>query len=67
VKFYFEQVLGRGKIYFGEIPRPKKNASLPKVFSKTDIAKLFAQLDNLKHQLMLKLCYGMGLRVSENK
>ena len=65
IKFYFEQVLCRDKIFFKEIPRPKKKSSLPKVFSKNDITKIFAQIANLKHLLMLKLCYGMGLRVSE--
>ena len=65
IKFYFEQVLGRDKLFFGEIPRPKKRSSLPKVFSKSDIIKIFAKVENPKHLLMLKLCYGMGLRVSE--
>jgi len=65
VKFYFEQVLHRDKFFFEDIPRPKKKLSLPKVFSKNDIAKIFAKTYNLKHLLMLKLCYGMGLRVSE--
>lgn len=65
VKFYFEQVLHHDKIFFEEIPRPKKKSSLPKVLSKSDIVHIFAQIDNLKHLLMLKLCYGMGLRVSE--
>jgi site-specific recombinase XerD len=65
VKFYFEQVLHRDKLFFEEIPRPKKRSLLPKVLSKNDIVKIFVQVDNLKHLLMLKLCYGMGLRVSE--
>jgi site-specific recombinase XerD len=65
VKFYFEQVLHREKLFFEEIPRPKKKSILPKVISKSDIVKIFAQVDNPKHALMLKLCYGMGLRVSE--
>jgi site-specific recombinase XerD len=65
VKFYFEQVLHRDKLLFEEIPRPKKKSLLPKVISKKDIAKIFAQVENLKHSVMLKLCYGMGLRVSE--
>jgi len=65
VKFYFEQVLHREKIFFEGIPRPKKRSSLPKVISKSDIAKIFAQLENPKHLLIVKLCYGMGLRVSE--
>ncbi|MVN23258.1 tyrosine-type recombinase/integrase [Mucilaginibacter arboris] len=64
VKFYFEQVLHREKLFF-EIPRPKKPALLPKIISTKDISKLFTVTENLKHNLMLKLCYGMGLRVSE--
>jgi len=51
--------------YTQAIPRPKKRSSLPKVISKNDIVKLFAQVKNPKHLLMLKLYYGMGLRVSE--
>ena len=65
IKFYFEQVLHYDKFFFYEIPRPQKKLSLPKVFSKKDIAKIFAVVENPKHKLMLKLCYGMGLRVSE--
>jgi site-specific recombinase XerD len=58
-------VLHREKVLFEEIPRPKKKSLLPKVISKKDIAKLFAHVENLKHLIMLKLCYGTGLRVSE--
>jgi len=65
IKFYFEQVLHRDKFFFNEIPRPKKRAALPKVLSKNDIVKIFTKVENPKHLLMLKLCYGMGLRVSE--
>ncbi len=64
VKFYFEQVLHREKFFF-EIPRPKKPSILPKVINANDIKRLFAVTTNLKHNTMLKLCYGMGLRVSE--
>lgn len=64
VKFYFEQVLKRDKIFI-DIPRPKKPSILPKTISTRDVKKLFEVTDNLKHNLMLKLCYGMGLRVSE--
>ena len=65
VKFYFEQVLMRDKMLFEQIPRPKLKAQLPKVLSKNEVARLFQQVSNPKHQLILKLCYGMGLRVSE--
>lgn len=64
VKFYFEQVLKQEKFFLG-IPRPKKPSILPKVINAQDIKKLFEATTNLKHNTMLKLCYGMGLRVSE--
>jgi integrase/recombinase XerD len=64
IKFYFEQVLKREKFFF-EIPRPKKPSILPKTINAKDIKRLFEVTTNLKHNTMLKLCYGMGLRVSE--
>jgi integrase/recombinase XerD len=64
IKFYFEKVLFI-KDFFIEIPRPKKASKLPKVFAKSDVKKLFEVTPNLKHNTMLKLCYGLGLRVSE--
>ncbi|UUV20781.1 tyrosine-type recombinase/integrase [Paenimyroides aestuarii] len=64
IKFYFEQVLHRPKMFF-DIPRPKMPQTLPKMLSKADIKKIFEKVDNPKHLLMLQLCYGMGLRVSE--
>ncbi|MBS1629971.1 MAG: site-specific integrase, partial [Bacteroidetes bacterium] len=63
IKFYFEQVLHREK-FFAEIPRPKKPHTLPKHISKQDVKLLFDNTTNLKHNTMLRLCYGMGLRVS---
>jgi len=64
VKFYFEKVLKREN-FFVDIPRPKKHSTLPKHISQRDVKKLFECTENLKHNTMLKLCYGMGLRVSE--
>lgn len=65
IKFYFEQVLHRDQLFFKDIPRPHKKSSLPKVLSKQDIVKIFGKVENQKHALVLRLCYGMGLRVSE--
>lgn len=64
IKFYYEKVLGRPKM-FVNIPRPKKALLLPKTLSVQEIKRLFEATENPKHLLMLKLCYGMGLRVSE--
>ena len=64
IKFYFEQVLHQTDFFF-EIPRPKKVSSLPKVLSQAEIKRLFLVTENIKHKLILKIAYGLGLRVSE--
>ncbi|MEC4005931.1 tyrosine-type recombinase/integrase [Flavobacterium sp. SUN052] len=64
IKFYYEKVLFRDKI-FVEIPRPKKPLQLPKALNVNEIKKIFEATTNLKHNTMLKMCYGMGLRLSE--
>jgi integrase/recombinase XerD len=64
VKFYFEQVLEKAN-FFSTIPRPKKPSSLPKTINSKDIQKLLNVTPNIKHNTMLRLCYDMGLRVSE--
>lgn len=64
LKFYFEKVLKRSD-FFLEIPRPKKASQLPKTIHAHDVKRIFEVTQNLKHNTMLKLCYGMGLRVSE--
>lgn len=64
VKFYFEQVLHRPKMFI-DIPRPKKKLTLPKMLNKREVQKILSVTENKKHRLILQLCYGMGLRVSE--
>ncbi|WCM43174.1 site-specific integrase [Flavobacterium sp. CBA20B-1] len=64
IKFYFEQVLHRPKMFF-DIPRPKKPQTLPKHLSKPEIKRIFNSVKNPKHLLILKMVYGMGLRLSE--
>lgn len=64
IKFYFEQVLHKPD-FLAEIPRPKKPSTLPRVLSQKEIQRIFDAVQNKKHLLMLQLCYGMGLRVSE--
>jgi site-specific recombinase XerD len=64
IKFYYEQVLKIPKLFI-DIPRPKKPSILPQVINGKDLQKIFEVTTNKKHNTMLKLCYGMGLRVSE--
>lgn len=64
LKFYFEKVLGREKMFF-EIPRPKRPQLLPKSLNQAEIIKMISNTENPKHRLIIQLAYGMGLRVSE--
>lgn len=64
MKFYYEQVLGKDKLFW-EIPRPKKPLQLPKVISKEQIAVLINCIENKKHKTIIMLAYACGLRVSE--
>jgi len=64
IKFYFEKVLHQEKMFF-DIPRPKKPQLLPKALNTEEISKIIKITTNPKHKLILQLCYGMGLRVSE--
>ncbi len=64
LKFYYEQVLHREKMFF-DIPRPKKPILLPKLLNETELGKLFNALSNKKHKAMLFTAYSAGLRVSE--
>lgn len=64
IKFYYEKVLGREKIYF-DIDRPKGSKHLPQVISKTEVIKIIKQCNNIKHRCILSLIYSAGLRRSE--
>lgn len=64
VKCYYEQLRHKPEIFL-EIPRPKKPEILPQTISIKEIKRLLELTTNLKHNTMLKICYGMGLRVSE--
>jgi integrase/recombinase XerD len=48
-----------------DLYRPNKEEHLPKALLPEEIAKLFAQVGNVKHKSILTLLYGSGLRVGE--
>ena len=64
IKFYYEKVLGREKLYFG-IERPKQTNHLPKILSKAEVSQILKHSTNLKHRCILSLIYSAGLRRSE--
>ncbi len=64
IKYYYEKVLGGArKIYL--VDRPQKEYKLPAVLSLEEVQLLISSITNLKHKVMVMLCYSAGLRLSE--
>tara|TARA_Y100000310_G_scaffold117763_1_gene116498 strand:- start:3794 stop:4621 length:828 start_codon:yes stop_codon:yes gene_type:complete len=63
IKYAFNSILK--KDITQSIKRPKKEKKIPTVLSKDEVKKLFSVLDTKKSQLMIKLIYACGFRVSE--
>ena len=59
--FYYNEILGNKF----EVKTPKIKKSTPVVLTKDEINRLFKVIKNKKHELILKLYYGSGLRLSE--
>ncbi len=64
LKFMMEEVLHRSRSFY-HIKYSKTPKKLPEVLSKDETIKLIKTITNNKHQLMIKLMYSAGLRVSE--
>ncbi|MBN1967996.1 MAG: tyrosine-type recombinase/integrase [Candidatus Delongbacteria bacterium] len=63
IKFYYSNVINvRNKI---DIKSAKQSKSLPVVLNRSEIKALINATNNQKHQLLLSIAYGAGLRVSE--
>lgn len=65
IKFYYEQVKGGKRQYYGGITRAKEYKTVPEVLSKNEIKRILDQLSNIKHHCMISLVYSAGLRRSE--
>lgn len=64
IKTFFEKVLKQEKkTYY--IPRPKKDKTLPSIFSEKEVTNLINAVDNTKHRYILMIIYSAGLRISE--
>jgi len=64
IRFFFAVTLNRTLNYL-QIPRFKKQKSLPALLSRDECAAIIAVTTNLKHLAILKLAYGSGLRAGE--
>lgn len=64
IKFYYENILNLSRITC-YLNRPKTEERLPTVLSKEEITKMLSVVNNVKHQAIIRVFYGSGLRLSE--
>nr|WP_243402020.1 tyrosine-type recombinase/integrase [Leptospira haakeii] len=62
-KFYYNTVIGSR--FLTSYPLPKRENKIPESLSRKEVVRIIESLSNPKHKLLLKLCYGSGLRVGE--
>ena len=63
LRFYYKEIWRRS--LFANIGRPRQAKYLPVVLSKEEAAKMILMTKNPKHNCVISLLYGCGLRVSE--
>lgn len=64
IKFYYEKVAG-GTRKFYELERPLREHKLPSVLATEEVNAMIKVTVNLKHKMLLMMCYSAGLRISE--
>ncbi len=62
LKFFYDEVLGRGIVKF---KTPKGHKKLPVVLGKEEVKKLIGAASTEKSRIIIKMLYSSGLRVSE--
>ncbi|PJZ76576.1 tyrosine-type recombinase/integrase [Leptospira neocaledonica] len=62
-KFYYNIVIGRR--FLTSYSTPKRESRIPESLTRKEVTRIIESLSNPKHKLLLKLCYGSGLRVGE--
>jgi len=63
LQFYYKEIWKRS--FFLNMKQPKKGKYLPVVLSKEEVAKMIVGTINPKHNCIISMLYGTGLRVSE--
>jgi site-specific recombinase XerD len=65
LRFFFTVTLKRLWIVEDDIPAGRQAKKLPVVLSREEVARFLSAVDNLKHRVILTVCYATGLRISE--
>ena len=64
IRFFYLQVL-KWKHFDVPLITPKRKQRIPELLTRGEVKRILESLDNPKHRMLLALCYGCGLRVSE--
>jgi site-specific recombinase XerD len=65
LRFFYTVTLKRRWVIKDDIPTGRQAKKLPVVLSQEEVARFLGAVDNLKHRIVLTVCYATGLRVSE--
>jgi integrase/recombinase XerD len=65
LRFFYAVTLKRDWVVEDDIPAGHQAKKLPVVLSKEEVARFLGAVDNLKHRMVLTVCYATGLRISE--
>ena len=65
LRFFYTITLKRPWIVEDDIPAGHQAKKLPVVLSKAEVARFLGAVDNMKHRMVLTVCYATGLRISE--
>jgi site-specific recombinase XerD len=62
LRFFYTVTLKRRWVVGDDIPTGRQAKKLPVVMSQEEVARFLAAVDNLKHRVILTVCYATGLR-----
>ena len=65
LRFFYHTTLKRPWAVEDDIPAGRQAKKLPVVLSQVEVARFLGAVDNLKHRIILTICYATGLRISE--
>jgi integrase/recombinase XerD len=65
LRFFYTVTLKRPWVVKEDIPAGRQAKKLPVVLSQDEVARFLDAVDNLKHRVILTVCYATGLRISE--
>jgi integrase/recombinase XerD len=65
LRFFYTVTLKRQWVVEDDIPTSRQAKKLPVVMSQDEVAQFLGAVDNLKHRMVLTVCYATGLRISE--